>query len=407
MLDAYVYDGLRTPFGRHAGELAGVRPDNLASDLVAEVVARSGFDPADIEDVVLGCTNQAGEDARNIARRVALMAGLPLEVGGVTVNRLCASGLAAIVDAARAAAVGQGALFIAGGVESMSRAPFVLAKAQSAYSRSIEVYDTTIGSRFPNARQVSRYGDHPMPETADILAREVGIGREESDAFAEASQRKYARSKSQGFFAGEVHPVLVPEGRRGEVRKVSDDEHPRPQTTVEKLSRLSPLNAEGIVTAGNASGLNDGAAIVMVGTRAIGDRAGVKPRARLVSAAVAGVEPRVMGMGPVPAVRKVLERTQLALADIDVIEINEAFSCQVLACLKILGIPADDPRVNPNGGAIAIGHPLGASGARLVLTAIRELERTGAKRALVTLCIGVGQGLAAIFERVCDPDFQT
>lgn len=400
MQDAYLYHGLRTPIGRHAGALARVRPDDLIGDLIAQVVEESPFDGGDIEDVILGCTNQAGEDSRNVARRAALLAGLPLEVPGITVNRLCASGLAAIVDAGRATSTEQGDLFIAGGVESMSRAPFVMAKAEAPFSRTLETYDTTIGSRFTNKRQAEKYGDHSMPETADNVARDYQIRRAESDAFAFASQQKYARAQKDGFYDGEIAPVEAPGRKRGETQTVSADEHPRPEATEEKLGRLKPLFPDGVVTAGNASGINDGAVAVIVGTRAAGEKAGAKPMARFVSAAVAGVEPRVMGLGPVPASRKALARAGLELKDVDVIEINEAFASQVLGCLKLLEIPADDSRLNPNGGAIAIGHPLGASGARLALTAARQLERTGGRYALVTMCIGVGQGMAAVIERV-------
>lgn len=400
MLDAYIYGGLRTPFGRHAGSLSALRPDDLAGDLIARLMAESPFKAEQIEDVVLGCTNQAGEDSRNVARRAALLAGLPTEVAGITVNRLCASGLAAVADAARAAAVGQGDLFIAGGVESMSRAPFVMAKAESAFSRKLEAYDSTIGSRFPNPRQTQLYGDHSMPETGDNVARDHGISREASDAFALASQQKYARAKAEGFYDDEIAAVQAPGRKRGESVTVSEDEHPRPESDAARLAKLRPLFEGGVVTAGNASGINDGAAALIIATRAAGEAAGAEPLARIISAAVAGVEPRVMGLGPVPASRKALERAGITLSELDVIEINEAFASQVLGCLKLLGIAEDDARVNPNGGAIAIGHPLGASGARLALTATRQLRRSGGRYALVSLCIGVGQGLAVVLERV-------
>ena len=400
MLDAYIYDGLRTPFGRHAGALAPARPDDLVGDLIAKLLARSPFEGGDVEDVVLGCTNQAGEDSRNVARHAALIAGLPIEVPGLTVNRLCASGLAAVMDAARAASSDQGELFIAGGVESMSRAPFVMAKAESAYSRDIRVYDSTIGARFPNPRVVQRYGGHTMPETADNIAHDLGIGREESDGFALASQQKYARAKADGFYDDEIAPVDVPGRRRGELARVAEDEHPRPDTTPDRLAKLKPLFDGGVVTAGNASGVNDGAVALVLGTREAGERAGAKPLARILAGAVAGVEPRVMGLGPVPASRKALGRVGLDVGDMDVIEINEAFATQVLGCLKLMGLSPDDGRVNPNGGAVAIGHPLGASGARLALTATRQLHRANGRYALVTMCIGVGQGMAAVIERV-------
>ena len=398
-MDAYIYGGARTPFGRHAGALAAARPDDLLGDLIATVVDQSPFDGSAFEDVIAGCTNQAGEDCRNVARRAGLLAGLPVEVAGMTVNRLCASGLAAVVDAARATACGQGDLFVAAGVESMSRAPFVMGKAERAFSRRFSLFDTTLGTRFPNRRATAAHGDHAMFETAEEVATDLGIGREAADAFAAASQAKYAQAKAACFYSGEIQPVSVPSGKRGATATVSEDEHPRPASTAESLAALKPLGDGGVVTAGNASGINDGAAALIVGSRAAGERAGAAPIARIVSAAAAGVEPRVMGLGPVPASRKALERAGLTLDDMDVIEINEAFAAQVLGCLKQLDLAADDSRVNPNGGAIAIGHPLGASGARLALTAARQLARSNGRYALVTLCIGVGQGLAAILER--------
>ena len=400
MQDAFVYDGLRTPIGRHAGGLAPVRPDDLLSGVIKELVARNPFKPQAYEDAVIGCTNQAGEDARNVARHAALLAGLPTDIGGLTVNRLCGSGLAAVVDAGRAASTGQGELFIAGGVESMSRAPFVMAKAESAYSRETKIFDSTIGARFPNPKIAKNFGQDTMPETADNVARDHAISREASDKFALASQEKYARAKADGFYDGELMPVKVPGAKKGSETVVAQDEHPRPNTTFDRLSELKPLFPNGVVTAGNASGINDGAAALIIGTRKAGETAGKAPIARLVSAAIAGVEPRVMGLGPVPASKKALERAGLTLKDIDVIELNEAFASQVLGCLKLLDIDFADARVNPNGGAIAIGHPLGASGARLAITAIRQLQRSGGRYALVTMCIGVGQGIAAIFERV-------
>jgi acetyl-CoA C-acetyltransferase len=399
MQNAYIYDGLRTPIGRHAGGLAPVRPDDLLAGVIKELVARSPFKAAEFEDAIVGCTNQAGEDARNVARHAALLAGLPTSVAGLTVNRLCGSGLAAVIDAGRAASCGEGALFLAGGVESMSRAPFVMAKNESAYGREVRVFDSTIGARFPNPRVGKAFGDDTMPQTADNVGRDLGIGREASDRFAAASQEKYAAAKASGFYGGEIHRVVTG-ARKGAETVVAEDEHPRPNTTVERLAELKPLFADGVVTAGNASGINDGAAALIVGTREAGDKAGARPIARIVAAAVAGVEPRVMGLGPVPASKKALERAGLTLKDIDVIEVNEAFATQVLGCLKLLEIEAGDPRVNPNGGAIAIGHPLGASGARLALTAIRQLQRSQGRYALVTMCIGVGQGIAAVLERV-------
>ena len=399
MLDAYIYDGLRTPIGRHAGGLAPVRPDDLLAGVIKEVVGRNPFKPQDFEDTVVGCTNQAGEDARNVARHAMLLAGLPIETAGLTVNRLCGSGLAAVLDTARAASSGMGELFIAGGVESMSRAPFVMAKAEAPYQREYRMFDSTIGARFPNPKVEKAYGKDTMAETADNVAREHQITREESDTFALASQQKYAKAKAAGFYEKELLPVSVAAGKKGAVNVVAADEHPRPETTLERLLALKALNDGGVVTAGNASGINDGAAALIIGTKKAGEKAGAKPVARIVSAAVAGVAPRVMGLGPVPASQKALERAGLSLKDIDVIELNEAFASQVLGCLKLMGIDYADDRVNPNGGAIAIGHPLGASGARLALTATRQLHASGGRYALVTMCIGVGQGIAAVIER--------
>jgi acetyl-CoA C-acetyltransferase len=400
VLDAYIYDGLRSPFGRHGGVLAPVRPDDLVAEVMRALVARNPWQPEEIEDVILGDTNQAGEDSRNVARNALLAAGLPVTIGGQTVNRLCASGLAAVVDAARAVTCGEGGLFIAGGVESMSRAPFVVAKAESAYSRDFTVFDTTIGARFPNPKVTALHGAHTMPETGDNVAHDLGITREQADAFALASQMKYHAALQDGFFQGEIHPVSVPTGRKTPPVIVDQDEHPRPETTAEALARLKPLFEGGVVTAGNASGVNDGAAALFVGSRAAGERVGKAPMTRIVTAAVAGVEPRVMGLGPVYAIRKALQRADLKLSDMDIIDINEAFASQVLGCLKMLEVPFDDARVNPNGGGIAVGHPLGASGARLALTASRELIRRNGRYAVVSLCIGVGQGLAVILERV-------
>ncbi|MCC5809508.1 MAG: 3-oxoadipyl-CoA thiolase [Ectothiorhodospiraceae bacterium] len=400
MMNAYLYDGIRTPIGRHAGALAKVRPDDLLAHCIRHIVERSGFDPKTIEDVIAGCTNQAGEDARNVARHAGLVAGLPVDVAGQTVNRLCGSGLAAVLDAARAASSGHGHLFIAGGTESMSRAPFVMAKAESAYSRDFRMFDSTIGARFPNPLVIKQYGGDTMPETADNVASDLNISREEADAFAAWSQQKYQDAKEAGFYNDELLPVEVPTGRKTPPVSVSEDEHPRAGTTTESLAKLRALFEGGVVTAGNASGVNDGAAALLVGTREAGEKAGIKPRARILAGAVAGVEPRVMGLGPVPASRKALERAGLTLGQMDVIELNEAFASQVLGCTKQLGLANDDPRLNPNGGAIAIGHPLGASGARLALTAVRQLERIDGRYALVTMCIGVGQGIAAVIERV-------
>jgi acetyl-CoA C-acetyltransferase len=399
MLDAYIYDGLRSAFGRHAGCLAAVRPDDLAAEVMRALVARLPWKAEQIEDVILGCTSQAGEDSRNVARNALLAAGFPVTVPGQTVNRLCASGLAAVVDAARAVTCGEGELYLAGGVESMSRAPFVVGKAEAAYSREFKVFDSTIGARFPNSKVTAQYGADTMPETGDNVARDFGITREQADRFAAASQAKYERARAAGFFAGEIHPIEVPTGRKMPPVTVSEDEHPRPETTFETLAKLKPLFEGGVVTAGNASGINDGAAALLVGSRAAGERAGKKPVARILAAAAAGVAPRIMGIGPVFAIRKALERAGLGLSDMDIIEINEAFASQVLGCLKLLDIAFDDARVNPNGGAIAVGHPLGASGARLALTTARELARREGRYAVVSLCIGVGQGLALVMER--------
>lgn len=400
MLDAYIYDGLRTAFGRHAGALAPVRPDDLIAGVMKTLVARSPWQPGQIEDVLLGCVTQAGEDARNIARNALLLADFPVSVAGQTVNRLCASGLGAIVDAARAITCGEGELYLAGGVESMSRAPYVIGKADSAYSRDTRMYDSTIGTRFPNPQMIAKYGNDSMPETGDNVARDFGIAREEADIFAANSQAKYEAARAAGFFTDEITPVSVPTGRKSPPRRVDQDEHPRPEATVASLAGLKPLAVGGVVTAGNASGINDGAAALLVGSRAAGEKAGVKPLARIIASAAAGVEPRIMGVGPAYAIPKALARAGLTLADMDIIEINEAFASQVLSCLKIMGIAFDDPRVNPNGGAIALGHPLGASGARLTLTATRELIRRQKRYAVVSLCIGIGQGLAMVIERV-------
>jgi acetyl-CoA C-acetyltransferase len=400
MLDAYIYSGLRTPFGKHAGKLASVRPDDLAAEVIREVVARSPFKPEQIDDVILGCVNQSGEDCRNVARFASLLAGFPTKVPGQTVNRLCASGLAAILDSARAVTCGEGELFVAGGVESMSRAPFVMGKAESAYSRDARMYDTTIGARFTNPKVAGSFGNDSMPETGDNVACDFAIGREECDRFAAASQSRYAAAKAEGFFKDEILPISIQTGRKTPPVLVDEDEHPRADATYDSLAKLKPLFEGGVVTAGNASGINDGAVALIVGSRAMGERAGVKPIARILSGAAAGVDPRIMGVGPVYAIPKALERAKLTLADMDIIEINEAFASQTLSCLKLLGIPYDDSRVNPNGGAIALGHPLGASGGRVALTALRQLQRTNGRYAVVSLCIGMGQGLAVVIERV-------
>ena len=397
---AYIYDGLRTPFGRHAGALASVRPDDLLAHVIKHVVARNPFAPTDYEDIVAGCTNQAGEDARNVARHAGLLAGLPVTVGGITVNRLCGSGLAAVLDAARAINAGEGELLIAAGTESMSRAPFVMAKSESAYSREMRIFDSCIGARFPNPKVESEFGDDTMPQTADNIARALNISRQDTDAYAARSQALYEKARAVGFFAEEILPVEVSQGRKLPPKIIAADEHPRADSTLEVLAKLKPLAAEGVVTAGNASGVNDGAGALLIGSKGIGERYGLKPRAKILAGAIAGVEPRLMGLGPVPATAKALKRAGLSLADMDVIEINEAFAVQVLGCAKEMGIAFDDPRLNPNGGAIAVGHPLGASGVRLALTALRQLEASGGRYALVSLCIGLGQGVACVIERL-------
>jgi len=401
MLDAYIYDGLRSPIGRHAGKLAPLRPDDLAGEVIKEVVGRNRIAPEEISDVVLGCVTQAGEDCRNVARFAALLSGLPPTVPGVTVNRLCASGLQAITDAARAITCGEGDLYIAGGVESMTRAPYVMGKADSPYGRNVKLYDTTIGSRFTNPRFAKQYGDHAMPQTGDNVAKDFGITREEADAFAVASQQKYAKAEQEGFYKGEILPVSLPaKNKDAAPETVALDEHPRRDATLEALAKLKPLFEGGVVTAGNASGVNDGAAALVVASRAWGEKKGKQPLVRILAAASAAVEPRIMGVGPAYAIPLALERAGLRLEDMDIIEINEAFASQVLGCLKLMKVDFKDPRVNPNGGAIAIGHPLGCSGARLALTVARELQQSGARYAAVSLCIGVGQGLAVILEKV-------
>lgn len=400
MLDAYIFAGLRTPFGRHGGALAPVRPDDLVANVIRELLARHSIPGEAIEDVILGNTNQAGEDSRNIARHASLLAGLPVTVPGQTVNRLCASGLAAVIDAARAVTCKEGDLFVAGGVESMSRAPFVMAKAEAAYSRELTVFDSTIGARFPNPKIVAEFGNDTMPQTGDNVAQEYGIIREEADTFAANSQARYEAAHRAGFFQDELLAVSVPTGRKTPPNVVDQDEHPRPQSDLAALARLRPLSEGGVVTAGNASGVNDGAAALLIGSAAAGERHGLVPMARILSAAAAGVAPRIMGVGPVEAINKALARAELSLADMDIIEINEAFASQVLGCLKGLNVAFDDPRVNPHGGAIAVGHPLGASGARLALSTARALQQSGKRYAVISLCIGVGQGLAMVIERV-------
>ena len=396
-----IFDGIRTPFGRHGGVLAKIRADDLLATVIKTLIERNGIDGSLIEDVIVGDTNQAGEDARNVARNALLLAGLPTIVAGQTINRLCGSGAAAIMSAAQALRSGEGKLFLAGGVENMSRSPWVIAKAESAWSRSQPMFDSTIGWRFPNPNLLKDFGDESMAQTADNIAGDLNISREDSDRFAHTSQKKYAGAKAAGFYIDEILPLETPGTRKQDpVVTVNEDEHPRPDSTLEKLATLKPLNAAGVVTAGNASGINDGAAMLLIGSEEFGKKLGLKPRARIRACAVAGVEPRVMGLGPVPASQKALQRAGLELRDMDVLELNEAFATQVLGCLKQLGLPFDDERINPNGGAIAIGHPLGASGARLVLTAMRQLERIKGNYGLATMCIGIGQGIAIIIERV-------
>lgn len=398
--DAFIYDGGRTAFGRHAGALSPVRPDDLLAHTIKSVVERNAFEAQAYEDVIMGNTNGAGEDCRNVARFALLRAGMPTSVAGLTVNRLCGSGLAATLDAARGVKAGEGELFLAGGVESMSRAPIVMSKAQTAFDRGQQIADSTLGARFTNPAYAAAYGNDTMPETADNIASDLGISREQSDVFAAASQAKYEAARVDGFFKDEIIAIDVPQGRKKPDLTVDADEHPRPSSTLDALGGLRSLFAEGVVTAGNASGINDGAAALIVGSGAIGEKYSVKPRARIIAGAVAGVEPRVMGLGPVFAIRKALQRANLELKDMDIIEINEAFAAQVLGCLKMLEVDFSDSRVNPNGGAIALGHPLGASGARIAITAMRQLERTGGRYAAISLCIGIGQGVAAIIERV-------
>jgi acetyl-CoA acyltransferase len=398
--EAFICDGTRTPIGRYGGALASVRADDLAAHPIRALMARHpDLDPAAIDDVILGCANQAGEDNRNVARMAALLAGLPDTVPGTTVNRLCASGMDAIGMAARAIRSGDADLIVAGGVESMSRAPFVLPKAEVAFSRTATVHDTTIGWRFVNPALAAAYGTDSMPRTADNVAAEFGISRADQDAFAARSQERWAAADAAGLFADEITPVEIPQ-RRGPPVTVDRDEHPRPGTTVAELARLRGVNGPDLpVTAGNASGVNDGAAALILASEAAAAANGLVPMARVVGMAAAGVAPRIMGIGPVPAVRKALARTGLTLDRMDVIELNEAFAAQALAVLRQLGLPDDAPHVNPNGGAIAMGHPLGMSGARLVLTAARQLQRMDGRFALCTLCVGVGQGVALMLER--------
>jgi len=400
-MDAFICDATRTPIGRYGGALSSVRTDDLAASPIAALKARNPqVDWASIDDVIFGSANQAGEDNRNVARMAALLAGLPPQVPGTTVNRLCASGMDAVGMAARGIKAGDYDMAIAGGVESMSRAPFVMPKATSAFSRANTVYDTTIGWRFVNPKMQAMYGTDSMPQTADNVAADYGISREDQDAFAARSQARWAAAHEAGVFGDEISPVSVPQ-RRGDAIVVDTDEHPRPGTAVDRLAKLKGINGADLsVTAGNASGVNDGAAAILLATEAAAAKNGLTPMARIVGMAAAGVEPRVMGIGPVPATQKLLARTGLSIEQMDVIELNEAFAAQGIATLRELGVEDDAPHVNPNGGAIAIGHPLGMSGARLVLTAAYQLQRSGGRYALCTMCVGVGQGTALILERV-------
>ena len=400
MPHAFICDAIRTPFGRYGGALSGVRADDLGAIPIAALLARHPrMDWQAVTDVVYGCANQAGEDNRNVARMSALLAGLPVVVPGSTVNRLCGSGLDALGTAARAIRSGEAGLMIAGGVESMSRAPFVLGKAEAAFSRAAKIEDTTIGWRFVNRLMQERHGVDSMPETAENVAAEFGISRQAQDRMALASQTKALAAQKSGLFDAEIVPVTIPQ-KRGEALVVARDEHPR-ETTLEALAKLKGVvRADGTVTAGNASGVNDGACALLLADEATAGRHGLTPKARVVGMATAGVPPRIMGIGPAPATRRVLQLTGLSLAQMDVIELNEAFAAQGLAVLRDLGLADDDPRVNPNGGAIALGHPLGASGARLATTAMNQLHRTGGRYALCAMCIGVGQGIAVVIERV-------
>jgi len=401
MTDAFIVDAIRTPFGRFGGSLANVRADDLAALPIAALIARNpGVDWARVDDVYYGCANQAGEDNRNVARMAALLAGLPPSVPGSTINRLCGSSLDAVGLAARAIKTGEADLIIAGGVESMTRAPFVMAKADSAFSRTAKIEDTTIGWRFVNPKMKTEYGIDSMPETAENVARDFNIGREDQDKFALRSQQKWAAANAAGVFKEEIVPVTL-HGKKGESRVFDTDEHPRPDVSLEGLAKLKGVvSPDGSVTAGNASGVNDGACALLLASSAAIDQYKLTPRARVVGMTTVGLEPRIMGFGPAPATKKLLSKTGLTIEQMDVIELNEAFASQGLAVLRDLGLNDDDPRVNPNGGAIALGHPLGASGARLVTAAVNQLHRTGGRYALCTMCIGVGQGIALIVERV-------
>ena len=401
MSEVFICDAIRTPFGRYGGSLSVIRTDDLAALPLKALMERNpGVDWGAVDDVVYGCANQAGEDNRNVARMALLLAGVPKEVPGSTVNRLCGSSLDAVSIASRAIKAGEAELMIVGGVESMSRAPFVMGKADAAFSRSAEIFDTTIGWRFVNPVMKAKYGVDSMPETAENVAEEFHISRADQDAFSYRTQQRWAKAHAACFFSSEIVPVMIPQ-KKGEPKKFDTDEHPRPDTTIETLAKLKPVvKPNGTVTAGNASGVNDGSVALILATEAAAKKHGLTPKARIIASAAAGVAPRIMGMGPAPATRKVLAKSGLELGQMDVIELNEAFAAQALAVTRDLGLADDAAHVNPNGGAIAIGHPLGASGARLVTTALYQLHKTGGRYALCTMCIGVGQGIAAIIERV-------
>ena len=401
MNEAFICDAVRTPIGRYGGALSGVRADDLAAMPLTALMERNPTaDWSQIDDLIYGCANQAGEDNRNVGRMAILLSGLPISVPGTTINRLCGSGMDAVGMAARAIRAGDCEMMIAGGVESMTRAPFVMPKAETAFSRANAVYDTTIGWRFPNPKLKAAFGTHSMPETADNVAKQFNISRADQDAFALMSQARWATAQAAGRFRDEIVPVRIPQ-KKGDPILFDTDEHPRPDTKAEQLAKLKGVNAPHLsVTAGNASGVNDGAAAMVLASEAAAKANGFVPRARVVAMAAAGVEPRIMGVGPAPAVRKVLARAGLTLDQMDLIELNEAFAAQALAVMRDLGLPDDAAHVNPNGGAIAIGHPLGMSGARLVMAAMYELHRRGGRYALCTMCIGVGQGIALIIERV-------
>ena len=403
MLNAYIYEGARTPFGRHGGALAKVRPDDLLAEVIKSVIAKSAFKPEQIEDVVMGCANQGGEDSRCVARHAALVAGLPVETPGTVLQRNCASGLGALVHAAHAISAGEGDVYLVGGVESMSRSPWVMPKPSAAFPRDPQIFDTTLGWRFVNPLMDEKYGTISMAETAENVAEKYNVDRASQDRFALASQQKAAKAKAAGVFAEEIEPVSIP-GKKGSAAPaavIRDDEHPRADTTLEGLAKLpTPFRKGGTVTAGNASGINDGAVAMFVASEQAAAKFGLTPIARFVGAAAAGVDPNYMGIGPIPAVQKLMARLNMKMDDVDYLELNEAFAAQALACTRAFGLPDDSEKVNPNGGAIALGHPLGMSGARLVLTSAMHLKRIGASRAIAAMCVGVGQGMAVLLEKV-------